>query len=111
MATSSNQDNKDENELHRLKKNTQDQLCRLVQEVRKSLCQAHLTMTHFWSIEFKLKLVCSDAICFQLTDLEDCRNDLEDDEYEEMRRDTIAQLSEFETSLAKLTSGMAMTVI
>ena len=38
MATSSNQDNKDENELHRLKKNTQDQLCRLVQEVRKSLC-------------------------------------------------------------------------
>ena len=34
MATSSNQDNKDENELHRLKKNTQDQLCRLVQEVR-----------------------------------------------------------------------------
>ena len=109
MATSSNQDNKDENELHRLKKNTQDQLCRLVQEVRKSLCQVHPTMTTFF--KFKLKLVCSDAICFQLTDLEDCRNDLEEDEYEEMRRDTIAQLSEFETSLAKMTSGMSIIVI
>ena len=65
----------------------------------------------FLSIEFKLKLVYSDAICFQLTDLEDCRNDLEEDEYEEMRRDTIAQLSEFETSLAKMTSGMSIIVI
>ena len=109
MATSSNQDNKDENELHRLKKNTQDQLCRLVQEVRKSLCQKHDNVAHL--IEFKLKLVCSDAICFQLTDLEDCRNDLEEDEYEEMRRDTIAQLSEFEISLAKMTSGMSIIVI
>ena len=110
MATSSNQDNKDENELHRLKKNTQDQLCRLVQEVRKSLCQVHHTMTHFL-IEFELKLIYPDATYFQLTDLEDCRNDLEEDEYEEMRRDTIAQLSEFETSLAKMTSGMSMIVI
>ena len=67
-------------------------------------------MTHFL-IEFKLKLVYSDAICFQLTDLEDCRNDLEEDDYEEMRRDTIAQLSEFETSLAKMTSGMSIIVI
>ena len=67
--------------------------------------------TFLWSIEFKLKLVYSDAICFQLTDLEDCRNDLEEDEYEEMRRDTIAQLSEFETSLAKMTSGMSIIVI
>ena len=110
MATSSSHDNKDENEIHRLKKNTQDQLCRLVQEVRKSLCQVHHTMTHFL-IEFKLQLVCSEAICFQLTDLEDCRNDLDEDEYEEMRRDTIEQLSEFETSLAKMTSGMSVIVI
>ena len=110
MAKSSNPDNKDENELHRLKKNTEDQLCRLVQEVRKSLCQVHQTMTHFL-IEFRLKLICSEAICFQLTDLEDCRNDLEEDEYEEMRKDTIAQLSEFETSLAKMTSGMSVIVI
>ena len=62
-------------------------------------------------IEIKLKLVYSDAICFQLTDLEDCRHDLEEDEYEEMRRDTISQLSEFETSLAKMTSGMTIIVI
>ena len=61
--------------------------------------------------KFKLRLVYSDAICFQLTDLEDCRNDLEEDEYEEMRRDTIAQLSEFETSLAKMTSGMSIKEI
>ena len=110
MATSSNQDNKDENELHRLKKNTQDQLCRLVQEVRIFFMLDTWQHTTFL-IEFKLKLVSSEAICFQLTDLEDCRNDLEEDEYEEMRRDTIAQLSEFETSLAKMTSGMSIIVI
>ena len=110
MATSSNQDNKDENELHRLKKNTQDQLCRLVQEVRIFIMLDTWQHTTFL-IEFKLKLVSSEAICFQLTDLEDCRNDLEEDEYEEMRRDTIAQLSEFETSLAKMTSGMSIIVI
>ena len=62
-------------------------------------------------IQFTLKLVSSEAICFQLTDLEDCRNDLEEDEYEEMRKDTIAQLSEFETSLAKMTSGMSLIAI
>ena len=43
---------------------------------------------------------------FQLADLEECRNDLESDEYEELKKDAIAQLSEFEASLSKMSSGV-----
>jgi len=63
---------KEPNELERLKKNSQDQLNRLVQE---------------------------------LSDLEECRSDLDVDEYEELKKDAVAQLSEFEASLAKMSSG------
>ena len=43
-----------------------------------------------------------------MSDLEECRNDLELDEYEELKKDAVAQLSEFETSLAKMSSGIKL---
>ena len=46
-----------------------------------------------------------DRLVQELADLEDCREDLEDDEYEESKRDAMEQLAEFETSLSKLASG------
>ena len=43
-----------------------------------------------------------------MSDLEECRNDLELDEYEELKKDAVAQLSEFEASLAKMSSGIKL---
>mmetsp|Transcript_51916 Transcript_51916/g.127444 ORF Transcript_51916/g.127444 Transcript_51916/m.127444 type:complete len:189 (+) Transcript_51916:86-652(+) len=41
----------------------------------------------------------------QLEDLEELKDDLDDDEYEETKRDTLAQLAEFDASLKKMMSG------
>uniref|UniRef100_A0A8D8YPG9 Protein LZIC n=1 Tax=Cacopsylla melanoneura TaxID=428564 RepID=A0A8D8YPG9_9HEMI len=41
----------------------------------------------------------------QLADLEECKDDLDTDEYECSKRDTLEQLKEFDTRLTKLTSG------
>ena len=39
---------------------------------------------------------------FAWTDLEDMREDLDDDEYEEGKADTLKQMEEFEQSLSKM---------
>ncbi|XP_031554463.1 protein LZIC-like [Actinia tenebrosa] len=59
-------------ETHKLKKNLEDQLDRLVA---------------------------------QLTDLEECREDLDEDEYEETKKETLEQMKEFKTSLDKMLAG------
>jgi len=41
----------------------------------------------------------------QLQDLEECREDLDDDEYEETKKETLDQLQEFQGSLSKLAGG------
>ncbi|KAL1464575.1 hypothetical protein WDU94_004207 [Cyamophila willieti] len=41
----------------------------------------------------------------QLADLEECKDDLNADEYESSKCDTLEQLKEFDTRLTKLTSG------
>ena len=41
----------------------------------------------------------------QLSDLEEYRDELDDDEYEEMRADTLTQLEEFKASLARMVAG------
>mmetsp|Transcript_26075 Transcript_26075/g.48978 ORF Transcript_26075/g.48978 Transcript_26075/m.48978 type:complete len:183 (-) Transcript_26075:224-772(-) len=41
----------------------------------------------------------------QLQDLEDMREDLDDDEYEEGKADTLKQMEEFEQSLSKMMTG------
>lgn len=46
-----------------------------------------------------------DRLLCQLQDLDECRDDLDDDEYEETRAETVAQLAEFEESLKKMMSG------
>ncbi|EGD73186.1 LZIC protein [Salpingoeca rosetta] len=46
-----------------------------------------------------------DRLMVQLRDLEELREDLDDDEYEETKQDTIEQLKEFQESLSKLTEG------
>ncbi|KAL5264629.1 hypothetical protein ACHWQZ_G005644 [Mnemiopsis leidyi] len=46
-----------------------------------------------------------DRLFNQLADLEECRDDLEEDEYEETKEETLAQLKEFQESLDKATSG------
>jgi ABC-type transporter Mla subunit MlaD len=46
-----------------------------------------------------------DRLVAQLTDLEECREDLEEEEYEETKRETLEQLEEFNKSLQKLISG------
>ncbi|KPP67718.1 protein LZIC-like [Scleropages formosus] len=46
-----------------------------------------------------------DRLMQQLQDLEECREDLEPDEYEETKRETLEQLSEFNDSLEKIISG------
>ncbi|KAI5749524.1 hypothetical protein M8J76_008030 [Diaphorina citri] len=41
----------------------------------------------------------------QLADLEECKDDLDGDEYENSRQDTLEQLKEFDARLTKMTSG------
>uniref|UniRef100_A0A914UQW8 Beta-catenin-interacting ICAT domain-containing protein n=1 Tax=Plectus sambesii TaxID=2011161 RepID=A0A914UQW8_9BILA len=46
-----------------------------------------------------------DRLVKQLADLEEYRLELDDDEYAEMKKDTIEQLQEFSQTLTKITSG------
>ncbi|XP_042231911.1 protein LZIC-like [Homarus americanus] len=46
-----------------------------------------------------------DRLVAQLSDLEECKADLDEEEYEEVRKDTIEQLNEFQSSLSRMTSG------
>jgi len=46
-----------------------------------------------------------DRLVQQLSDLEECKDDLEDDEYLETKGETIEQLKEFQDSMAKMTQG------
>ncbi|XP_034029163.1 protein LZIC [Thalassophryne amazonica] len=46
-----------------------------------------------------------DRLMQQLQDLEECREELDEDEYEETKKETLEQLSEFNDSLKKLMSG------
>uniref|UniRef100_A0A5F8HH43 Protein LZIC n=2 Tax=Monodelphis domestica TaxID=13616 RepID=A0A5F8HH43_MONDO len=46
-----------------------------------------------------------DRLMQQLQDLEECREELETDEYEETKKETLEQLSEFNDSLKKIMSG------
>ncbi|WAR13848.1 LZIC-like protein [Mya arenaria] len=46
-----------------------------------------------------------DRLVNQLSDLEDCKEDLDEDEYEETKSDTIEQLKEFKESLDKMMGG------
>uniref|UniRef100_A0A8C9I2Q7 Leucine zipper and CTNNBIP1 domain containing n=1 Tax=Piliocolobus tephrosceles TaxID=591936 RepID=A0A8C9I2Q7_9PRIM len=51
-----------------------------------------------------------DRLMQQLQDLEECREELDTDEYEETKKETLEQLSEFNDSLKKIMSGN-MTLI
>ncbi|KAH0502180.1 Protein LZIC [Microtus ochrogaster] len=46
-----------------------------------------------------------DRLMQQLQDLEECREELDADEYEETKRETLEQLREFSDSLKKIMSG------
>lgn len=46
-----------------------------------------------------------DRLMQQLQDLEECREDLDEDEYEETKKETLEQLSEFNDSLKKIMCG------
>lgn len=46
-----------------------------------------------------------DRLMQQLQDLEECREELDVDEYEETKKETLEQLSEFNDSLKKIMSG------
>ncbi|KFO31582.1 Protein LZIC [Fukomys damarensis] len=46
-----------------------------------------------------------DRLMQQLQDLEECRDELDTDEYEETKKETLEQLSEFNDSLKKIMSG------
>lgn len=46
-----------------------------------------------------------DRLVAQLSDLEECRTELDADEYEETKADTLEQLREFQQSLARIVSG------
>lgn len=46
-----------------------------------------------------------DRLVAQLADLDECRAELDRDEYEETKADTLEQLREFQQSLAKIVSG------
>ncbi|KAH9395030.1 hypothetical protein TYRP_005097 [Tyrophagus putrescentiae] len=46
-----------------------------------------------------------DRLVAQLGDLEECKNDLEAEEYEETKRETMEQLEDFNKYLSRLTSG------
>ncbi|XP_071515677.1 protein LZIC-like isoform X3 [Panulirus ornatus] len=51
-----------------------------------------------------------DRLVVQLADLEECKAELDPEEYEEVRKDTVEQLNEFQSSLSRMTSG-DMTLI
>ncbi|KAK7071259.1 hypothetical protein SK128_008991 [Halocaridina rubra] len=46
-----------------------------------------------------------DRLVSQLADLEECKGDLDPDEFEEAQKDTIEQLKEFQASLSRMSSG------
>ncbi|GFR24951.1 protein LZIC [Trichonephila clavipes] len=46
-----------------------------------------------------------DRLVAQLADLEECKNELDADEYEETKAETVEQLREFNTTLSKIMSG------
>ncbi|KAI0221307.1 Protein LZIC [Lamellibrachia satsuma] len=46
-----------------------------------------------------------DRLMQQLADLEECREDLDDDEYEETKNETLEQLKEFNESLNRMKEG------
>ncbi|KXJ22578.1 protein LZIC [Exaiptasia diaphana] len=46
-----------------------------------------------------------DRLVAQLSDLEECREDLDEDEYEETKKETLEQLKEFKVSLDKMLAG------
>lgn len=46
-----------------------------------------------------------DRLVNQLSDLEECKEDLDDDEYEETKKETLEQLREFDASLKKMMAG------
>ncbi|XP_028438618.1 protein LZIC isoform X2 [Perca flavescens] len=46
-----------------------------------------------------------DRLMQQLQDLEECREELDEDEYEETKKETLEQLSEFNDSLKKIMTG------
>ncbi|KAJ8021912.1 Protein LZIC [Holothuria leucospilota] len=46
-----------------------------------------------------------DRLVAQLSDLEECREDMDEDEYEEVKQETLEQLHEFKESLAKMAEG------
>ncbi|KAJ6221284.1 hypothetical protein RDWZM_007096 [Blomia tropicalis] len=46
-----------------------------------------------------------DRLVAQLADLEECKNDLDKDEYEDTKKETIEQMEDFNKYLVKLTSG------
>eukprot|EP00729_Bicosta_minor_P019640 gene19640-17654_t len=46
-----------------------------------------------------------ERLVAQLSDLEECREDLDDDEYEETKQETLEQLKEFQESLTKMSEG------
>ena len=51
-----------------------------------------------------------DRLVAQLGDLEECKDDLDADEYEEVKKETIEQLEEFQELLSKHSCG-DMTLI
>eukprot|EP00112_Aurelia_sp_Birch-Aquarium-sp1_P007881 Seg186.5 transcript_id=Seg186.5/GoldUCD/mRNA.D3Y31 product="Protein LZIC" protein_id=Seg186.5/GoldUCD/D3Y31 len=46
-----------------------------------------------------------DRLVAQLSDLEECKDDLDEDEYEETKTETLEQLKEFEQTLKKMAAG------
>lgn len=46
-----------------------------------------------------------DRLVTQLADLEECKTELDPEEYEEARKDTLEQLNEFQSSLSRMTKG------
>jgi len=46
-----------------------------------------------------------DRLVAQLADLEECKNELDEDEYEETKAETVDQLREFNETLSKIISG------
>merc|ERR1711915_887206 len=58
------------------------------------------------TVKLKVQLeVQLDRLLEQLQDLESSKEDLEEEEYKELREDTLEQVEEFQTSLSKLSKG------
>ena len=57
-------------------------------------------LEHHWRLTPQLS-----RLLTQLQDCEDLKEDLDPDEYEETRADTLQQLREFQATLNKMTSG------